>query len=1329
MKSSLCNIALVGLFCMMAASPAWSQAATASVTGTVTDPTGAVVPGATVTITSKATGAIRTASTDAVGKYLIVQLAPATYRVEIKMSGFKTAVRENVELLVGITSTLDVELEVGAVAEEVVVEGTVTGINSVDATKGSAFSGSEVAGLPVLDLNPVGLLGLQAGVTYVPGSTLSAGGYGGVSNDDARGGSVNGSRSDQTNVTLDGVDVNDIQFGFAFHSVLRSTQASLQEFRTVTSNSNADAGRSSAAQVILVTKSGTNDIHGQAYWAHRNEAFNANDFFLNSDNVKEGEFRRHIYGAALGGPIVKDRFFLFGNYERLEETLFRSAERDIPSLSMRDGVYIFECQNPAACPGNTVAGVSGATYTADPGFNALSPADLTALDPLGWPTRDAILAEFQNFPVPNSSGTFDALNIVGFRFAAPIQNTFNTYIARADINIDPAGRHQVFWRGTLHDDVNVSTPQFPGLAPINSLLNSNRGFALGYNATLGPNVVNTFRWGYTRIKEVEAGLATGEFVDFRFIDDSRGLETESIGGTNNSQGRTIPVQHVRNDTSWRVGRHSLSFGGEVRYTRNSKFSTANSFHLFQLNPSWLSPGGRSVEPGRPECAIVAVCTALPAVDSGSNYRDGVIELLGVISNPSAFYNFDRTGATLSPGTPVARRFAVDEYEVYLQDQWRATPNLTFTFGARFQVASPPWETDGNQVSPNPGLQEWFNLRRTLMENGLPTLLAGDLTFRLGGKANNAPGFYPWDWNNWSPRISVAWSPQGLGWLSGNGKMVIRGGYALVYDRIGNALATTFDEGGSFGMSTNLDAVFGGCDTGWDPSKPDCARFSGVFDVAPATAISLPPSPGGGFPATPPRGFTFISPALNDSIQTPYSHTFNLSIGRELPWGIVVEGAYVGRRSRKLLMIEDLAMPADLVDQASGISAFQAARQLVGLSEAGQDLLTLGPLPFWENLFPSFGPAGINGGCLPFDVFGVDPGSACGFSPSQVAYDYVIGWHGTDTTGAGFGAVTTWWEIDNFGFPGYMLGGAGDPDIDGDGLPDAQFAFFPSQYGDLQAWGSVAKSEYHAFQLTVRKRLSHGVLFNLNYTLSHSLDHGSSPERADAFSPAGSGPGYSGSTINTWDLDLEYATSDFDMRHQFNSSWVVEMPFGQGRAFASNTGWANQILGGWQISGILRLNSGLPLGIVNPRSWPTNWDLQGNAFCKPASASVFGLTTGPCPATQNVKNAAGDRGPNIFADPDAAFDLFRVGAPGERGLRNNLRADNYFNLDLGIGKSFNMPWEGHSFKFRWDMFNLTNSVYFDGLTMNGSLGTRGTFGNYNDVLGGPRRGQVSLQYQF
>jgi hypothetical protein len=957
----------------------------------------------------------------------------------------------------------------------------------------------------------------------------------------------------------------------------------------------------------------------------------------------------------------------------------------------------------------------------------LSPAELTALDPLGWPTRDAILAEFQQFPVPNDVGSFDGVNIVGFRFGAPLENEFNTYILRADVNIDAAGKHTVFWRGNLQDDTVNGAPQFPGDSSALVNLNNNKGFALGYTALLSPNVVNNFRWGLTRIKEEAASLRNQEFVDFRFIDDLRGAETNAIG-YNDSEARTLPQHHIRDDLAWTRGRHTLSFGGEVRWTRNSKSSQENSFHQFVLNPSWLPDGGRTVEPGQPECVVLAACAAVPAVATGSNYRDGVIELLGVISNPTAFYNFDRTGATVPVGDPIQRRFAVDEYEVYFQEQWRATSALTLTFGVRFFVSSPPWETNGNQVSPQPGLQDWFDLRRTLMLAGEPTSRAGNLTFRLGGKANDAPGFYPWDWNNWSPRIAAAWAPRWDNWFFGNGKLVFRGGYSLVYDRIGNALATTFDSGGSFGMSTVLDAVFGGCDTGGDPSSPNCARYSGPFDTAAATAISLPANPGGGFPSTPPEEFILISPALNDSIEHPYSHTINVAIARELPGDLTVEVAYVGRRGRKLLMIQDLAMPADLVDPASGISAFEAARELVGLAAAGQDILTLGPLPYWENLFPSFGPSGANGGCLQFEVFGV---SGCGFSATQVAYDYMIGYHGTEATGAGFGAVTSWVDFD-FGFPGFMLGGPGDPDLDGDGLPDARCAFFPCQYGDLQAWGSVARSEYNALQLMIRKRMSHGVLFNFNYTFSHSLDHASAPERANAFSPAGTGlfAGYSGSTINTWDLEQEYGNSDFDIRHQFNSSWVVELPFGRGRAFGSDiSGAANQFLGGWQVSGIARINSGMPIAVVNPRSWPTNWDLQGNATCNAPGANIFGLAHGPCPATQNVKDTVGGRGPNLFADPDAAFALYRHTEPGLRGPRNNLRADKYVNLDLGIGKSFNMPWEGHRFMFRWDIFNVTNSVYFDAFTVDLDFGTQSSFGNYVDVLGGPRRMQLSLRYEF
>ncbi len=1337
------NLVFLGLAAVVFCAPVWAQET--SLSGTVTDPEGALVPGATVTVTNKATGVSRTTTTGDDGTYVFPQLAPGTYRVEVKKDQFKTAITDNVVVPVGLATSFNVSLELGAVTETMIVESETTRVNTTDASLGNPFSGDQVKQLPSLNLDPAGLLSLQAGVTFVPGAPDVAGGYSGVSDFDGRGGSVNGSRSDQTNITLDGVDVNDPINGYAFNSVLRATQASLAEFRVTTSNYNADQGRSSAAQVQLVTRSGTNEIHGEAYYAHRNEIFNANDFFLNRDDVERGKFRRHIYGGAAGGPIWKDRWFIFGNIEKLEEALSQPVERAIPSLSFRDGVLIYECadvnendRNDDECPGNTAIGVSGQTWFADkdgngvpdPGFYSLTPGELAAIDPAGIGPSLNALAHFQEFPIPNSPGTFDRLNIVGFNFAAPINNDFLTYILRSDFNIDRAANHTLWWRGTLQDDAIASSPQFPGLEPNTTRLGGNRGFVLGYRSLWGSNFVNTFRYGLTRISEATAGHQNSEFVDFRFIDNLEDYGSDSFG-------RKVPNHHIRDDASYIWGNHTLTFGGEMRFLRNDRFSNANSFHFFSTNPSWLPNVGRNMVPGESDFCTRPGCFAVPAVsDAGSDdYRDSVTNLLGIITQATASYNFDRTGATLPTGESVRRNFAVNEYELYFQDQWRMFQTVTFTYGIRYVLASPPWETNGNQVAPTPDLSTWFETRRQLMLAGMPSNAAPQLSFALGGPENNAPNYFDWDTNNWSPRVAVAWNPRfrdGMfGWLFGDGRTVFRAGYSLVYDRIGPALVTSFDNSGSFGMSTTIDSVFGGCGEGPSTAGPFgvCPRFTGVFDTA-AASVLLPPSPGGSFPATPPGADEFgvpqpgsfaIASALDSGIRTPYSHAYNVSIGRELGSHYSLEFAYVGRSGRKLLMLRDMAMPADLCDPLSGQCYFDAAQELIRLFEQGVDINSLNPIPYWENLFPSFGPGGINGGFLPCDLFGVDPNFNGGFSATQVAYDWLNCIH-PDTT-------VFPWAVDNFGFPGYVLGGPGSIDLDGDGLPDAPFAYFDDQFATLTAWSSIARSEYHAFQVMFRKRMSHGIQFDFNYTLSKSLDHSSTPERADTSFGFFTG-GYSGSTINAWDPDLEYSFSDFDMRHQINTNFIVELPFGRGRWMAADVpAWLDHIVGGWMISGIVRINSGLPANVINARVWPTNWNLQGNATCKPSDASRFGVATGPCPATQNVSRSIGHGQPNLFRDPDAAFEFFRFTLPGQRGQRNILRGDHYFNLDLALGKTFNLPFEGHSFALRWEAFNVTNSVYFDTVSLTASIGSRGTFGDYSAVLGGPRRMQISGRYTF
>jgi len=1391
MRSSSLKLSLLvclsAMVMLLAGSPARPQSA--GFTGTVLDPTGASVAGAQVTITNEATGAPRSATTEADGRFVFNQVTPGKYKVEVKAAGFKTTVRQHVDILVGITSTLDIRLEVGAVAETVTVSEQVAPLNTSDASIGRPISGNELAALPTLDMNPAGLLGLQTGVAYIPSQGDHPGGYGGTSDQDGRSGAVNGARSDQSNVTLDGIDVNDPEKGFAFTSVLRTPQDALEEFRTTTTSYDADSGgRSSSAQVQLVTKSGTNNLHGSLYYAHRNEAFNANDFFLNRSGLKQPKFRHHLYGGSVGGPVIKNRVFLFGDFERLQESLFSSAERSVPSVAFKDGVLFYQCRNfdpttdssqfasnPACAPpaGGFAQGVSGTSYGMNSknepcrsgsagcgpipqGFYALSPAQIAAIDPLHIGPNPALLSYWSAFPDPNSSGSFDGTNILGFRFGAPVNNLFNTAVVRADVHLDRADKHTIFWRGTLmHDTINVE-PQFPGQQPKQTLLNNNKGFSVGYTAVLSQRLVNNFHYGLTRISDKTGGIRNQEFVWTRFIDDLKGFVDASTEIFNSSKGRILPQHHFSDDVSWTKGVHTFSFGGEFRRTRNSTFANGNSFPTFTINPSWLPLGGSNIEPGAASCTQTG-CFAVPLNGGGgSTFHDGLTEMYGPVSFLEAHYNFDKTGATLPEGQPVRRNVGVNEYELYAQDKWRLKPSFTLTAGLRWYLSSPPWETNGNQVTPTPSFHDWFNCRAQAMNAGNPTSDCGLIKTDLGGPANGKPGYYGYDYKDFSPRLAFAWAPRfksGLfGSVLGDGKTSIRGGYSLVYDRIGNGIASSFNDVGSFGMSTTIDSFFGGCGIGTEgtPSQGQrpCVRFSGVNDTSPIKAATnvcgkppqpcLVPSPGASFPATPPSGLLTVSQGLDDKIKSPYAHTLDLAVARELKGGMTLEVAYVGRLAHRLTLIRDYGMPADLRDPKSGVSGFKAAQMLEGYAAKNanvpfQGLLTISPSAvssYWQDVFPGFGPTGSDGGCLLFDVFGLGAAGkpTCGYTATQVAYDYMIGYHGTGAGGPGFGTSTFWQDVDYFASPATpaCLNRTGD-------CPNT---FFPAQYVNLNTWTTTGYSFYHAMQVSLRKNVSHGVSFTLNYTYSHSLDTSSTPERQDVIGGAGFG-GYTGVTINAWDIRKEYSNSDFDIRHQFNGYWVAELPFGRGKTLGNGvSSWLDEIIGGWQLSGIVHVNSGVPANVVNGRTWPTSWDLQGNATCAPAGAYLLGLDVGPCPGTQSAHGAVHGSGssasqptPNLFANPDQAIKLFRFTATGDRGQRNVIRADKYESLDAGLAKTFKLPREGMSFVLHWDVFNVLNSVYFDAGNLNASPQNPGTFGDYTQVLGRPRQMQLSLRFQF
>src|SRR5437868_9030437 len=342
MEDLMKRIALLlaaSLLLLVSVISSFGQSGSSSVRGVVKDPQGNAVAGATVTLASSERNFTRTQTTNTDGGYLFKPIPPGTYRLEVEMKGFKKALIGSLQAQVDTPADIDVQLEVGSVSETVNITSAdaEAPINTTDATIGNTFDSRRISELPLNARNVVGLLSLQPGVT--------------------QSGYVNGGRADQANVTLDGVDVNeqqrglDVVTGGAFSSVLRVTPDSVQEFRVTTTHPNADSGRSSGAQVSLVTKSGSNDWHGLLYEYHRNTVTTANDWWNNATNQPRPPLLRNIFGGALSGPIKKDRAYFFFNYEGFREATSTSVVRLVPNPnSLGQGVVWYQTTSAAGFP-------------------------------------------------------------------------------------------------------------------------------------------------------------------------------------------------------------------------------------------------------------------------------------------------------------------------------------------------------------------------------------------------------------------------------------------------------------------------------------------------------------------------------------------------------------------------------------------------------------------------------------------------------------------------------------------------------------------------------------------------------------------------------------------------------------------------------------------------------------------------------------------------------------------------------------------------------------------------------------------------------------------
>jgi hypothetical protein len=1251
----------VSLIVMLLAGMAIAQSGTSSVRGTVVDPQSSVIPNATVTITNTETGAVRTQKSGPSGNFSFDLITPGTYRVEASAPNFKKAVFERVEALIDKPTDLSVQLQIGAANESITVESESSSVqvNTQDSSLGNNFVSSQITQLPVEARNVLSLLTLQPGVTGSP----NASGY------------VSGARSDQSNVTLDGVNINDAQTNSISSPVLRLNGEAIDEFRVNTFTSNAAAARSSGAQIALVTKSGTNSFHGAAFEFNRNTIFTANDWFNNHNGVKRPALIRNTFGGAVGGPIIKNKLFFFASYERRRDASQTPVSAvTVPLATLGQGIIRFNNSN-----GQQVQ---------------LTATDVAKIFPDAGVNQAAIsaIAGAAKSYVANSTSVGDGLNTSGFIHNAPLPVFQNSTVVKFDYNL--AHNHILSLRGNYIDDhvVNGGSERFPGGRTPTSW-NHPTGIAAKHTWTIGSNWVSNFTYGVTRQAFTNGGDTASDVGYLRLI-----FQPVNFSYDNS---RVTPVHNFTEDLSWVKGNHTIQFGGVVTLVNNGVINFNKAFSSATTNPSGYKTNliTNSVNQYLKENFGYTEASSWR-----SSVENAVTALLGRYNNYSANFLYNLDGTLQAAGTPSVRHFATQGYEGYIQDNWKIRPNLTLTGGLRYNLWRPVYETQGFEVQPTTTMDEIFKRRVAAMNSGTNDVTP--IVINKSGPVNGGKPMYDWDKNNFLPRVGIAWSPKGDNFITrlmGGEKSVLRGGLSMLPDYFGESVATFFERYNTLGFASATTIPVNTFNVG-------CGHYVVVGNALTSCTPALGPlftsftQNVRTLPGVPlPKNLTFplqqteqafptrIESSLDSKLTTPKNYAVSLTYEREMPKSGKFQVSYVGRFARNLLAQRDMATPINLKDPTSGQTLYQAgtilekARQAgVPLSQVGVSGGTIGTLPFFEHFF---GPrlADVKASICP----------SC-TSATQAWYADALG-------------NTNDWTTTELDFEDLSILG--------------KHAFYQPQYGSLFSWDTIAKSNYHSLQATYQERLK-DLTLDFNYTYSHSLDD------ASGLQSGGQGTGL---IWNPFQPQDSYTHSDFDLRHQISVAAVWQLPFGRGKAFGGGAnGLLNAIIGGWQFSSITRFNTGEPYGTpYDSAQWATNWEYQSYTTADRSTVPVNGCSTrlvktpaffGNClqQAYSGFRSAyPGDTG-------DRNYLRLPSYATMDTGLRKkwNMPYNEHHQLEFG--------WEAFNITNYQPFYGIGTARTAWGMPGN-PIAQRGAppsdFSNWTSIQGKPRAMQFGLRYSF
>jgi hypothetical protein len=1186
-------------------------------TGVVTDPSGAAVPGATVTLRNATTGLKFTVTADAVGLYRFSQIPPGQgYEAIFTAQGFATLDIKDIYLTVASIRTQNASLTVGTTVSTVQVTASTSEvtIDTTSATIGNTFDVQQLNNLPVQQRNdPLALFAMQPGVTNT--------------------GSVTGARVDQNNVTLDGLDVNDITTGGAdqvnkgagVNSQLGTIVGhapvdSVEEFKGDVAGSDASTGPAGGGQFQLVTRSGPNTFHGSLFEYHRDPSLVANSWFSNNSTpiVPRNHLIQNQFGGNIGGPIKRDKLFFFFDYLNDKIVSGSLVTRSVPSPTLRAGSISYH---------NTSLGVS-----------TVDAAGIAGYDPAGIGV-DTNWLNFINkrFPKYNSTNAGDGLNSLGFNFNAPNNDNETNYVGRGDYNIND--KMKLFARFTISREDAVNQPnQFPGDPVTSPFTDRSYAFVIGHNWVIGPNKTNRFFVGDV-VQKVAFPInynPTGSTA-FTFSDGiGNGLAANPYIWPGASA-RRVPIEQIGDDFTITSGRHTWQMGGTF------KDILAHDTTVLDYNVTEVGLGGHTFSlcgPSAGSCGTgnPSLRPADLDLSKKTSWDQPFAFLLGRIADISSDYNYDAKGKALTQLTGDQRFYKSYQAQLYFMDSWKIVPGLTITYGVTYQWFSVPYETRGLESTEPYTFDQYFGARVYQSNLGQTGPQAVPLIpYLLGGKGNGAsapPLYYP-EYKNFAPHFGFAWNP------GFDKKMVINASGGIVYDRtIINAIQNIQDQYSYLFQQTKTTALGVSTDPyGSIKNDPRLDANNSIANVT-LTPPATPKAPyqpfvdSTGAPYGLQNGGAFNS-TIDPALRTPYNIVFSAGIQRELPWNMVLKVNYVGRLGRKLLAQTDANQVLDFTDPQSGQLLSAAFTSIINQTRQGIDPANMTVQPWFENVVTP----------------GLGQGQGLG-SNTELLAGALSGLVYNGDFGDFVQAIS--------GITPYNVGSA------------AQFA--ENSFYDSQGF-----SNYHGLLVTLQKNMSHGLHYDFNYTWSHSIDNTS----FFANSMGDTGIGGIGLVCDAVHPRECRASSDFDVRQYITSDAYYQLPFGKGRMFlATQPHWVDEVIGGWDISGTGEWHTGYP------------WSANSAAFVASYSNDappIFVGTDKSVLQTHVTKLPGG--GVSIFADAQKTADSF-VGPIGFKiGPRNSFRGPRYFNADLGLGKKFPITAERVNLNFRADAFNALNHPNF------------------------------------